>query len=232
MMAGWVTGQVLLQDLPSKARGAVAVAPFGSLDELRKDLGIRETDSLPRRLKASQGLHRELVSVIVGREFLVPAGDDWSELDLLREAVEVAAGNDFRPARRDFHTSMLEFVGGSYTDYDSIKTAVEIIEPQLARLNALTRKRRRWKRLDRTFFFSQIGLDVAIAPLNPLALAHAAVAIGRYTTSEKLGDPASPYANGPVGGLLHDAQEKLDLDSTGTPLPPTGLVNAKVFGRS
>src|SRR5690349_7271426 len=29
LMAGWMTGQVLLKDLPAKAAGAVAVAPFG-----------------------------------------------------------------------------------------------------------------------------------------------------------------------------------------------------------
>jgi hypothetical protein len=110
MMAGWVTGQVLLDDLPAKAAGAVAVAPFGSLDELTEELGIRESDSLPRRMKASAGLPGELVSVIVGREFLVPAAEDWCELDLLREAVDVSAGSDFRQARRDFHTTMLQFV--------------------------------------------------------------------------------------------------------------------------
>lgn len=233
MMAGWATGQVLLSELPAKAAGAVAVAPFGSLDELVDELGISETDSLPQRMRASSDLPGELVSVIVGREFLVPDDDDWDELDLLREAVEVAASNDFREARRAFHGTMLDFVRDGKTDYDSIKTAVEAMDDQLAQLDKLTRRRKRWKRLDRGFFFSQVALDVALAPVNPASLAHAGLAIGQYTASAKLGDPASPYTNGPAGALLHQAQEKLNRDRTGNPREASAIerLAATVFRR-
>lgn len=223
MMAGWLTGQVLLDDLPAKAAGAVAVAPFRSLSELTEELGIRESDPLSRRTKLSKGLPGELVSVIVGREFLVPSDDDWDELDLLKEAVDVAASSDFRSARRAFHGAMLGFVREGQTDFDSIKGAVEAMDEELAQLDRLTRKRKRWKRADRALFFSQVAVDVAMAPVNPLGLAHAGLAIGQYTTSAKLGDPASPYVNGPAGALLHEAQRELQIDRRGERKPPGAL---------
>ena len=227
MMAGWVTGQVLLDDLPAKAAGAVAVAPFSSLDELTEQLGIRETDSLPKRMRASKGLPGGLVSAVVGRELLVPEDDDRDELDLLREAVDVVATGDYRKARRNFHTEMLRFVDAEHTDWDSIKSAVEAMDEELATLDRLTRKRERWKRADRGFFFSQIVLDIGMAALNPFALLRAGLALGQYTSSAKLGAPANPYTNGPAGALLHDARQRLE------PAAPSALdrLAAKVFRR-
>jgi hypothetical protein len=233
MMAGWVTGQVLLSDLPAKAAGAVAVAPFSSLTELTDDLGITESQSLPQRLEASKGLPANVVSAIVGREFLVPADPDWDEFDLLKEAVDLVGNEDYRGARRAFHSEMLRFVGEQQTDHDSVKGALEAMDVQLRQLDQLARSRKRWRRADRAFFFSQIGLDTAVAPLNPVSLLHAGVALGAYTTSEKLGKPADPYNSGPAGALLHDAQRQLGLSGRGERVKPTALqrLQEAVFGR-
>lgn len=233
MMAGWVTGQVLFRDLPAKAAGAVAVAPFTSLDQLTEDLGITETQKLPERLKASQGLPGNLVSAVVGREFLVPTDPEWDEFDLLREAVDLVGSEDYRTARRAFHAGMLGFVRDQTTDYDSVKGAVEAMDAELQRIDQLARKRKRWRRADRAFFFSQLGVDLATAPINPLGLAHAGMAIGAYTTSQQLGEPANPHANGPAGALLHDAQRQLGLTPSGERAEQSALqrLGEAVFGR-
>jgi hypothetical protein len=233
MMAGWVTGQVLLGDLPAKAAGAVAVAPFTSLGQLTADLGITETHALPERMKASQGLPANLVSAVVGREFLVPTDPEWDEFDLLREAVDLVRSEDYRSARKAFHGQMLGFVRDELTDYDSVKGAATAMERELQELDRLARKRKRWRRADRAFFFSQVALDVATAPVNPLGPARAGVAIGAYTTSQQLGEPASPHANGPAGALLHDAQRQLRLAPSGERAEQSALqrLAEAVFGR-
>ncbi len=233
MMAGWVTGQVLLRDLPAKAAGAVAVAPFSSLSDLTDDLGITESQYLPERLRASKGLPGNVVSAVVGREFLVPADPDWDEFELLKEAVDLVGSEDYRGARRAFHSEMLRFVRDQQTDYDSIKGAVEAMDAQLHQLDQLARSRRRWRRVDRGFFFSQLAVDAAAAPINPLTLAHAGVAIGAYTASQKLGNPADPHNNGPAGALLHDAQRRLGVTGRGERAEPTALQRLRdlVFGR-
>jgi hypothetical protein len=107
-----------------------------------------------------------------------------------------------------------------------------MMDDQLAELDKLTRNRRRWLLLHRAFLFSQIALDAVQLPINPFAAAHAGVAIGAYTTSKKLGQPARPYTNAAAGALVHDAQRKLNLDSAGNPLPPTEFerLKTRLFG--
>jgi hypothetical protein len=232
IMAGWYTGQVLLDDLPAKAAGAVAVAPFTSLSQLKKDLGITETQALPARMKASEGLPGNLVSAIVGREFLVPTDPDWDEFNLLREAVELVQHEDYRNARRSFHAQMLGFIRDQRTDYDSVKGAIEAMEHQLQEIDRLARRQKRWRLISRAFFFSQVATDVAIAPTNGVSLVHAGMAIGAYTASQALGEPANPYTSIPAGALLHDAQERLGLTLSGERAEQSALqrLRKSVFG--
>jgi hypothetical protein len=233
MMAGQLTGEVLLKDLPAKAEGAVAVAPFTSLAQLKDDLGISEAQDLSERLHASQGLRGNLVSAVVGREFLLPTDPDWNEFDLLREAVDLVGQEDYRDARRVFHAEMLRFIRDQQTDYDSVKGAVEAMELQLKQLDQLARKRKRWRRAGRGFFFSQLACDAAIAPLNPVSLIHAGIAVGAYTTTQQLGKSANPAFGGPSGALLHDAQRRLGLTPGGEPAEQSAFrrLREMVFGR-
>jgi hypothetical protein len=234
IMAGWVTGQVLLNDLPAKAKGAVAVAPFDSLVQLTKDLGIAESQPLPYRLHASQGLPGSLVSAVVGREFLVPTDPEWDEFDLLREAVEVVANEDYRAARHNFHAVMLGFVRDQQTDYDSVKGAVEAMERELGQLEQLARNRKLWRRAGHAFFFTNVVAGAAAGPVGAAAGVAVGAAIGKYTTSQHLGNPANPHANGPAGALLHDAQRQLRLTTQGERAEQTARQRLRevVFGRS
>jgi hypothetical protein len=215
IMAGRVTAQVLLRHLPAKAAGAVAVAPFTSLDDLKRELGITDNDGLVRRQAASRGLPDSMVSAVVGREFLVPSDPDRDEFYLLREAVDLVQQQDYRMARAAFHAAMLSFADAGRTDFDSVRTAVEAMETQLATLDQLARRRRVWNALRRAFFFAQVATDLAAAPINPVAAGRAAISIGQFTTTELLANPADPNQPGPAGALLHDAQRKLKLTLQG-----------------
>lgn len=211
ILAGHLTGQLLLADLPAKAAGAVAVCPFDSLEKLKEHLGIEETSTFVERREASQGLPGDLVSAIIGREFLVPEDPDRDELYLLQEAVDLVQDEEWRTARSDFHVGMLRFVNDGRTDYDSIKSAVEAMAVEMEKLNKLARRRKIWNGLRRGFFFTQMLAQVASMPINPFAAGQVAATIGQFTASEILGNPADPNQTGPAGAILVDAQRKLGL---------------------
>jgi hypothetical protein len=61
---------------------------------------------------------------------------------------------------------------------------------------------------------------------------HAGLAIGAYTASQALGEPANPYASIPAGALLHDAQERLGLTLSGERAEQSALqrLRESVFG--
>jgi hypothetical protein len=210
-LQGWATGEVLLKDLPIMAKGAVAVAPFTDLDDLKDKLGITESDGLMQRQGASRGLPASTVSAVIGREFLVPSDPDRDEFYLLKQAVELGADEDYRLARQALNALTLQFIENARTDFDSVRAAVEAMQDQLATLDRLARRRRIGKFVRRAFFFTQVAADVATAPVNPVALGRAAINVGKFTTTELLGNPADPGQAGPAGALLHDSQRKLDL---------------------
>ena len=54
ILAGWKTGEDLLDVLPAMAGGVVAVSPYDSLDDLKREFGITETSSVVERLQAGR----------------------------------------------------------------------------------------------------------------------------------------------------------------------------------
>jgi hypothetical protein len=231
ILAGWLTGQELLSVVPAKAAGAVAVLPFDSLEKLKEELQITETTDLAQRQEASRGLPGNLVSAVVGRDFLVPDDPDRDEFYLLRDAVDLVQQEDWRAARQAFHAGMLKFVDSGRTDYDSIRSAVAAMAGDLETLDKLARSRRIWNGTRRVLFFTQIATQAASAPVNPLAVGQLAVSVGQFTTSEVLGNPADPGRAGPAGALLLDAQRKLGLTLEGERRPPRLARIRRWFGR-
>lgn len=211
ILAGWKTGEVLLGELPAMAAGAVAVSPYESLEDLKRDFGIVETSTLDERLKAGRGLPGNIVSAVIGREFLVPEDPDRDEFYLLREAVDVVQDIDYRQARADFHAAQQQFINRGTTDVESVTAAVDAIAEQLETLEHMTRKRGIWSGIRRAFYFTQIAADILTAPFNPVSAGKAAIAIGKFTVDERLRNPAEPNNVRPGGALLLDALRRLNL---------------------
>ena len=78
-------------------------------------------------------------------------------------------------------------------------------------LHKLAKKQKIWKGLKRAFFFAQVTTDLVKAPIDPVNAGKAAIAIGKFTVDERLGNPADPYCMHPGGALLLDARRKLKL---------------------
>ncbi len=215
LLAGWKTGEILLSEIPAMAGGVVAVSPYDSLEALKREFGITETSSVSERLQSGRGLPGNVISAVIGREFLVPEDPDRDEFYLLREAVDLVHEADYRQARADFHTAQQRFIKDGKTDLESTTTAVNAMAEHLDALHRLARQRRIWNALRHAFFFTQIATDLVTAPINPLAAGKAAIALGKFTVNERLGNPADPYSVRPGGALLLDAQRRLDLTLEG-----------------
>lgn len=215
LLAGWKTGEILLDELPAMAGGVVAVSPYDSLEDLERELGITETSTAVERLQAGRGLPSNVISAVIGREFLVPEDPDKDEFYLLHEAVDLVHDVDYRQARADFHTAQQRFIRGGKTDLESITTAVKAMAEHLDTLQRLARQRRVWNAVRRAFFFTQIATDLLTAPINPVSAGKAAIALGKFTVDERLGNPADPYSVRPGGALLLDAQCRLNLTLEG-----------------
>ncbi len=211
VLAGLITAEKLIMEVPAKAAGVVAVSPYDSLDDLKHDFEITETLSAADQLQAGRRLPGNVVSAVVGREFLVPEDPDRDEFDLLHRAVDVVKNADYRLARAAFHAAQQQFTNAGKTDLESVTTAVDAMEHHLDELEKIVRKERFWNGLRRAFFFTQLATDVATGPGTLVSAGKAAVALGRYTASEKMRNPAAPENLVPGGALLLDARRKLDL---------------------
>jgi hypothetical protein len=89
ILAGYVTGENLLSMVPAMAEGVVAAAPYTSLADLERDLGIKPTSPIADRVTVGRDLPGGALSTVIGREFLVPEDPDKDEFYLLREAVDL-----------------------------------------------------------------------------------------------------------------------------------------------
>ncbi len=212
ILAGWKTGEQLLGVVPAMARGAVAVSPYDSLEALKRDFGITEISRPEEQLMTGRGLPGNLVSAVVGREFLVPDDPDRDEFDLLREAVSMVQEDDYRKARSDFHTAQQRFIDNGVTDFVSIKAAVEEMADHLNTMEQMTRKRRIWNGLRRAFYFVGLAYDLITAPINPVAAGKAAISLGKFTIDERLKDTPKWNDVRRGGALLLDAQRRLNLE--------------------
>ena len=215
ILAGYVTGENLLSMVSAMAEGVVAAAPYTSLADLERDLGIKPTSPIADRVTVGRDLPAGALSTVIGREFLVPEDPDKDEFYLLREAVDLVHDQDYREARQLFHSAQQKFLREGKTDLVSVQEAVGALSSHLATLDKLARKRRFWNGLRRGFFFAQITVDLLAAPVNPLSLGHAAIAVGQFSTSERLASSNAQHDVRPGGALLLDAQRRLKLTLEG-----------------
>lgn len=215
LLAYYMTGETLLNEIPAGAAGAVAVLPYDSLEDLEKDLGITKTSTKVERLEKGRGLPGDLVSVIVGREFLVPNDPDRDEYYLLKEAVGLVQEQNYREARSNFHAAQQKFIKAGKTDTVSVKFALDEMVEHLDTLHRLERKRTLWTAFQRVFLFGQMAIDALTATSPVVAAGKAAINLGQYTTTNRLKNPADPYNVRPYGALLLDAQRRLQLTLEG-----------------
>ena len=209
------TGHVLLKLVPAMAQGAVAVAPYDSLEAMTKDLGITPGRLTGENLERGANLPRAALTAIVGRTFLVPEDPDKDEFDLLRDAVSVATDVDYREARADLNRGLDAFVNSAgKTDAASIEAAVKHMQRSIDAM----RRANIWKRMRNavrySVFVGKTAMKVAAAPIAPMLLADTAISVADFTVNEVLA-PAGAKEPRPNGALFVDAQQRLGLNAAG-----------------
>lgn len=200
-----MTGAVLLDDLPAMARGVVATAPFTSIPEAERALGIL-------RLPSGTLLPEGVLSAVLATEFLVPDDPGRSELALLEDAVSVARSVDYRDARRSLYAFQRQFVRDGATYLHSMRAAVDEMARRAAALKVATDRERRWGGVRRALQVVQVAwpLTVAAVTMDPIAVGEAAVGVGVFTLTERLSNPTSPNDLLPAAALIVDAGRRLD----------------------
>jgi hypothetical protein len=211
-----VTGAVLLQVVPAMAMGSVAVTPYESLDDMKRDLGITKGRLTDKDLRRGANLPGHALTAIIGREFLVPEDDpNKDDFELLRTAVRVANDADYRQARANLHRSLNRFLNSSgETDAVSIEAAIK----EMQRGIDAVRRASIWNfvrnGVGHSLFVGKTAMKLAGAPLNPIMAGATAISVGDYVAKNVLAEPGT-WDPRPYGALFVDAQRRLGLDAAG-----------------
>ncbi|HEV2447663.1 MAG TPA: hypothetical protein VGS58_17150 [Candidatus Sulfopaludibacter sp.] len=201
------TGKGLLEVVPAHAKGIVAASSYATLSEVRSDLGIRRT-------KPKWKLPPGLISVAIGRKLLVPQHPKFDELDLLREAADVARDPEFQKKRAAYNQWVQKFLDEEgMTDAVSVREAVRQMDALLDAQQSLVRNKKLWKAAKVAFFFTQVVVGVVFAPLRLITAGNAALSVGGFTVSEKL-SALNKEGQIPAAAVLLEARRKLNLGSS------------------
>lgn len=121
------------------------------------------------------------------------------------ESVHLVMDDDFRPARRHFHQAQLAFVDARKTDIRSLRSAVDSMAVGVERMHDIARRRTRFRGLRHAFFFAELAGDVVPGGGTVAKAGKAAISVGGYTTSGRLGNADEGLA----GAILVDARGTL-----------------------
>ena len=196
------TAMSLERGLPSRVTAVTAVATHRSLADLETAVALREltpVDPLP----AGQ------LTVVIGREFLAPDPDGFSDdRELLRAALDIEDDDVRRRRRAAYWRWQREFLrDGMFVDQDSIADAAEEMQDLIADEQRAVRRSR--TRLVTLFALTTATAAVALlsGPLSPLTLTAACLSVGQFAASEAFdaGEPSQPSP----AGLLITARKEL-----------------------
>jgi hypothetical protein len=194
------TAMLLEQGLPSRVTAVTAVATYRPLADLETAVALREltpVDPLP----AGQ------LTVVIGREFLAPDPDGFSDdRDLLRAALDIE-DDDVRRRRAAYWRWQREFLrDGMFVDQDSIADAAEEMQDLIADEQRAVRRSR--TRLVTLFALTTATAAITLlsGPLSPLTLTAAFLSVGQFVASEAF-DAREPSQPSPAGLLITARKE-------------------------
>ena len=175
------TRNVLTQGLPPHVTGIQVVPSYTSLDELRKDISLRndQEGTLP--------VYGGAAVAILGHEFLVPDDPRCTHEQLIREAVDLSSDPAFRRKRDSFwHWQRKFFNDQSITDQSAIVAAIEEMRDLLDEEKKAVRKMRIHTGVQFACLIGSITLGVLAGPLTPIALGGAFLSVGQFAADRML----------------------------------------------
>jgi hypothetical protein len=195
------TAMVLGRGLPSRVTAVTAVATYRSLADLENAVALR-------KLNPYDPLPGGQLTVVIGREFLVPDPAEFTDdRDLLRAALDIE-DDDVRRRRAAYWRWQREFLrDGMFVDQDSIADAVVEMQDLIADEQRAVRRSR--IRLVVLFALATVTAAATLlsGPLRPVELAAAFLSVGQFGLSEAF---AAQGPNEPSSaGLLITARKEL-----------------------
>lgn len=190
----------LTQGLPRNVTGVQVVANFPTVTELEQGLGLKRKDAPPQQWTQGHAV------AILGCEFLVPADDALTDIDLLREAVEISSETASVRKRAAFWRWQREFFADKgITDQAAIEDAVAEMNDLLQQQKKAIQRKRVKTAVQFTFMAGSIALGLLGGPITPFAVGGAFASIGQFA-AERLPSGATEDEPPPLS-LVHDARK-------------------------
>jgi len=201
------TRDTLVESLPRDVTGVDTVCAYPRLSDLEADAGLTP---------AADGAYgMQLVAASVVWDFAVPPqlsgqpADLDEELEVLPAAVELSDGKAYRRNRRAFWRWARELQSGTVTGQEAVAEAVEELEDLVDEQHELVREV--W--IDRGvrigLLVGSVTLGLLAAPLAPVALGGAALAIGQFTWSELRDRRRAADARPPVAAMFCQIDDQI-----------------------
>ena len=121
-----MTPTLLIDKIPKRITGVVAVAAFESPRELRERMDLKEISAGSVVTGPAGADAQGRLAAVIGREFLVPDDPGWKDDDLLQAAVDLSGDNRFKRKRAAYWRWQREFLQESMVlDQSAIDDAVD-----------------------------------------------------------------------------------------------------------
>lgn len=186
-----------LPKLPSDVTSVLAVAAYPSRSACQKEIPFSLLQTPSSQVTQAR---RERLGYLLRYRFLVPSGDGRTDMDLLREAVDLAADDDFQTKRAVIHRWQEDIISQGISDDRAIREMEHFLKDYTKYMQGKIRKGRwRWAHM---LASAGLGLGLGVAAVAapmvavPAGVAAAAVGAAAPITQFVLFDRDEPTPSG------------------------------------
>src|SRR6266496_1084446 len=198
-----------LPELPPDVTSVRAVAAYPSRGACQKEVPFSVLQNPPSEAVQAR---RERLGYLLCYRFLVPSGDGRADMDLLREAVDLAARDDFQEKRAVVHEWQEDVISKGIPDDRAIREMGKFLDDYTKYMQGKIHKRRwRWAHM---LAAAGLGLGLGAAAVTvpmvtvPAAVAAATVAgvapITQYVLFDR--DESAPPAKSATAAMFYSAR--------------------------
>lgn len=177
----WTRTQ-LIESLPRGVTGIDTVAAYPNIDSLCSDTNLERVQDY----RVGAGLS----SAVLASEFAVPGTDRHpesldDELRVLRTALDVSNGKEYKRNRRAYWRWLRDLSGGVITDVDAVEEAAEELRDLVDEQQELVRAAKVDTVIRTGFLATTVTIGLITAPAIPVvAIGGAVLSIGQFVWSE------------------------------------------------
>ena len=156
-----------LPELPQDVTSVLAVAAYPSRDACQKEVKFSILQNPPSEAVQAR---RERLGYLLRYRFLVPSGDGRTDMDLLREAVDLAAKDDFQEKRAVIHEWQEDVISKGIPDDRAMREMEKFLKDYTKYMQGKINKGRwRWAHMLAAAALG-LGLGVAAAAVPMVAV--------------------------------------------------------------